>query len=671
MLLLYPSGTMRAGLGVMMSVCIMQAARPYPIHLDVSVDALYCVLKGPDLSCNYTNGDQVVNMVEQVNETVQKVFVYNAVKLQLSEAVCVSVMVNNVADVVVVKGEEHPCDRHLTFSATNSTLNRLPSQVDHVHLQDSNITSLAVKVNITQLTVINSIIKVLDISSLFTFGASINFVSTHIDTLQRLHVTNGSELLLQRTKVDVLSPQAVVIDGGNLVMRNSSAITVAEESVVMYPGSKLNLEQFSGNLRVKAMGRVGATSQTTPCSTRRPCNCETATSYLGAFVACLLLLIVSVIINILGVVYVKRNYLQRDNHKTEERQQGQLGPQSCVKYSKGEETQLLPQQSSSDSLQTYKDSLLQLLKDFEDKRQRVKSKHESFILELNNANEAEMNDKKDKADENLDENIKLKEKKILDLEEELIAIDASGKYAANKKALVEAKKELIDALKENVKVSKLILPESQKLVKRKKVWSENDQWLKNMAEISQDWLTRWSETRTSHDEITTRLSPLEKLFIITGDLLSREVKRVLRKYESEPVQTEVNIKNISEEDEMLKESVKCKYLTEKEIFEKGRDKYMNDLKNKYEIETDIVIKQYLTHLERLEVHYKTKLLKLDEARLAAGDKLSHQEALGRIQEKHLTDMETIMNNILAVQNSHTFLLDHLRVNQIFNTQLDT
>ncbi|KAG7177140.1 hypothetical protein Hamer_G000383, partial [Homarus americanus] len=49
---------MRAGLGVMMSVCIMQAARPYPIHLDVSVDALYCVLKGPDLSCNYTNGDQ-------------------------------------------------------------------------------------------------------------------------------------------------------------------------------------------------------------------------------------------------------------------------------------------------------------------------------------------------------------------------------------------------------------------------------------------------------------------------------------------------------------------------------------------------------------------------------------------------------------------------------------
>ncbi|KAG7177141.1 hypothetical protein Hamer_G000384 [Homarus americanus] len=612
---------------LMIWACVGQVVWVYPSQkLKVGVNAPYCEHRNPTLLCDYKNVNQVVNMVEQVNETVQKVFVYNAVKLQLSEAVCVSVMVNNVADVVVVKGEEHPCDRHLTFSATNSTLNRLPSQVDHVHLEDTNITSLAIRVNITQLNVINSIIKVLDISSFFS---TVNFVSTHIDTFQRLHVTYGSELLLQRTKVDVLSPQAVVIDGGNLVMRNSSAITVAEESVVMYPGSKLNLEQFSGNLRVKAMGRVGATSQTTPCSTRRPCNCETATSYLGAFVTCLLLLIVSVIINILGVVYVKRIYLQHDNHKTEERQHSQLGPQSCVKYSKGEETQLLPQQSSSDSLQTYKDSLLQLLKDFEDKRQRVKSKHESFISELNNANEAEMNDKKDKADENLDENIKLKEKKILDLEEELIAIDASGKYAAIKKTLVEAKKELIDALKENVKVSKVIYPDSQKLVKRKKVWSENDQWLKNMAEISQDWLTRWSETRTSHDEITTRLSPLEKLFIITGDLLSREVKSVLRKYESERVQTEVNIKNISEEDEMLKESEKSKYLTENEKLQTRLKQYMNGRKNPDEKEIDIVFKNCFTRCECLKVNLETKLLQLIEARSAAGDKLSHQEALIR------------------------------------------
>ncbi|KAG7159775.1 uncharacterized protein LOC121877066 [Homarus americanus] len=662
--LVAPRGIMRVWVWVMMWACMGRVVWVYPTwEVNVGVDAPYCEYRSPTLVCDYKKVNQMVNMV-QVNDTVQMVFVNNAVKLQLSESVCVSVMLKNVADVVVVKGKDHPCHRHLTLSATNSTLNRLPGRMGHVHLEDVNITSLDTTVNITQFIVINSIVKVLDISSPLTSGASVDFVSTHIDTLQSLHVADGSEVLLQKTKLHDVASKAVIIDGGNLVMRNSSIVRVAEESVIMFPGSHLSLEHFFGSLRVKAVESVAATSRPTPQCPTRSSECEPVTSYLGGFVTCLLLLMVSVTINILGVVYVKHNYPQNVGQKTTEEHQDQREPESCVEYSKDEEENLLLQQSPSDSFLTYINSLSQLLKDFSDDLQSVNSKHESFTSEVSLKDEAEMSEMKDNPDGKLSENNESKTPKILELEKEIQELKSSANDR-DKTYILRDTQELLEAEYKSNKLDNTRNKNAQKLVDREKVCSENHQLLNTMAEMGQGWLSRWNETLTTHDEIMTQLSPVMKLFIITDNLLSCRINDVLSKYKQQRPETERIIMSLSEEEDEKFREIENQLLSQLPKQEQqhlqGRDfvrKFARHLMGER-----LSNQHHSLQLELLKVRHYIKLQQEMMNHSRADDKLRHREALVRHQEKHLTDIQTILNTILFIQSSYVALLK-----QIFDRQ---
>ncbi|XP_069938168.1 uncharacterized protein [Cherax quadricarinatus] len=277
--------------------------------LRVGINAQFCEHKGDKLLCDYKSTQRMVHMDEEVDSSVQKVFVHNAVKLQLSESMCVNIMLINVVDVVVVRGEGYPCKAGLQLLVRNSTLDRLPSQVSYVHLEHSIFTSLATALNINRLIVINSTIKVLDISSPLQNS---NFISSKIDTLEKLHVANGSEFILYKSSVDSISSHGLIIKG-LVVLKESSINSPIEESVIMFPGASLKLDSFSGNLAVKV--KIQELNNDKPQVTQRscePCINIPDKSYWEAFIACLILLIIVSVFNITCIYMLKGKISRRD-----------------------------------------------------------------------------------------------------------------------------------------------------------------------------------------------------------------------------------------------------------------------------------------------------------------------------------------------------------------------
>lgn len=262
---------------------------------------------------NVKSFQQTIYVGEELDETLQKVMMYNGQQLELSNSACVNVTVKNVASVVVVMGRGYPCDDTLQLSATNSSLDRLPSQVSRIYLEDTHINLLVTNATITELIVINSTITVLNISGPLPEGINATFLLTSIGTLQELQIINGSNLLLQKAYIDDITTRGLVTQGANVVVKESLTNTASADGVVLGPGATIKLENYTVNLGVKNTTNIcpisasGQLTQVMPAhesSGVQPNICGPSVSYFSAYVNCLVFLLVELILITLGISHL-------------------------------------------------------------------------------------------------------------------------------------------------------------------------------------------------------------------------------------------------------------------------------------------------------------------------------------------------------------------------------
>nr|XP_045604725.1 uncharacterized protein LOC123762317 [Procambarus clarkii] len=220
-------------------------------ELLVGIDAQHCQLRKTVLYCHYSDGNQVVRLeeVETNDQVVERVTVTGARKLLLGDS-CVNISLEEVAEVVVARGTRPLCNTDLELSAKKSTLDRLPDWVSRIHLEESSVISIVTAASITSLTVINCVIKVLDISKPLPAGSVAKFISSSIDTLQRLEIGAGSTLTLEHLTIDVLASKGLILRGGHTEIRSSSATTVMDDSLALGSEATLSIVNFSGELKV-------------------------------------------------------------------------------------------------------------------------------------------------------------------------------------------------------------------------------------------------------------------------------------------------------------------------------------------------------------------------------------------------------------------------------------
>ncbi|XP_069938147.1 uncharacterized protein [Cherax quadricarinatus] len=602
--------------------------------LRVGINAQFCEHKGATLLCDYKATQRMVHMDEELDSSVQKVFVHNAVKLQLSESMCVNVMLINVVDVVVVRGEGYPCEAGLQLLVRNSTLDRLPSQVSYVHLEHSIFTSLATALNINHLIVINSTIKVLDISSPLQNITS-NFISSKIDTLEKLHVANGSEFILYKSSVDIISSHGLIIKG-HVVLTESSIYSPLEKSVIMFPGASLKLEKFSGNLAVKV--KIQELNNDRPQVIQRPfepCINIPYKSYFEAFIMCLILLIIVCVFDV-ACIYLLKSKISRgdwgmmENNKRSKPDlecsliNGLINTSTQVTLDDiiSETSAIIPVGNLDEIYSKNMEISTSLLSD----KSQYEEKLREIVEKINDCGKGKNNIHK----------IVNKGNKLTKAEE----IEAEHKKAQEERSRGEA----------------LVKINIDKKMMRQQASEHMEKYVQKMREIAEQVLDLWNKTLISFDWNTTFMVDLQEWL----NFFKWQIKE---KENCLKVQTEQQNSNYKTNEEMLNQCVsekneQLKYKLVSDIRSIESD-FNNDVRNAGS-EKEILKKLYDKKKETCKITYevlKWKNLYFEPQKL----KESHDDALLSLTEEFLQEMRLTLESILTMHRLTVLFVKHVKI----------
>ncbi|KAG7171769.1 uncharacterized protein LOC121862535 [Homarus americanus] len=612
-------------------IWILGTSSPMPQDLAVGVGAKECHHNVATLYCDYKGTDETVVLRGAVDDSIEKVFVVNARRLRVSEDVCVNVMVISVAQVLVERAPDPafaPCHTHLELSARNSSLDRLPGHVNRVFLEDTNVTQFITTAEIQQLTVINSVIKVVEVSAPLMAGIYAVFLSSNISTLRRLHVNKDSLLEFQKSHISEVAVGGLVIqEGGEVVVQDTTTTSVNEESsvVVLGDGGSLSLKNYTGSLKV---------TSTTFSTTLQPnqkllhealSNCEASVitiTYYKQYVTCLVLLLLVLLSAISGaVLYVLRKE-RNSSHDSSNSEANKIMPHDPVgdtvsNPDSPDDAQMPMLRRVSEDESQHPHHPEEVTRELCSSMQEHKISLQLKLKDLEEQCQAKLKTLEDKRNKRLHEE-SLINNELLDLEEKYC--NEENKQNPNLDITIQ----LLGALKDNKEVKQKIYTveyeeEKQEIAYKDKIKKGNKEFMKQLADSVHTALTRWLDSRGSAVTNTQSLDleAFENLFHhiiktlqeeITQKTYTSESKDELQKYIKHD-----QIQNTKEQQDKITNEINTNY--QREMIDlhnktptKQRFKDTHKLRVIYDIKTELLkSSQSLEHKVLQSVHSENKL----------------------------------------------------------------
>ncbi|XP_071530322.1 uncharacterized protein [Panulirus ornatus] len=619
----------------------------------VGMDAPQCVEDGMTLSCDYWNYTQVVYIDEGLGSLVHKVVVSHARRLNMSEGMCVNLTINNVTDLIVVEDEGgEPCKVNLELTARDSTLNRLPRWTSQMHLEDSTVNLLASDASIIQLTVVNSAIKVINISQPLQEGATATFLSSSIDTLERLIAERGSDILLYKTTVGVVSPIGLLLNGGNVTLRESSTATASGDSVLITPGSSLRLENYTGSLTVEAtMNATSVISETRP--SKRLCHCEPENPYFGMFVAMLILLLcLSIVAVFTGISFQRR----KDRSG------------SSVRSFSGYIRRKMREMSADDfaTLLLQREIGCDCLLALEKLRYRVVSSlhtekllHQALVTEIDRKFEAELvRARKDAQDKHTHlESCKATELgQIEELFNQEIGKPTRRNWDKVKHILERRKVEEEKLIHEKTR-EKIYDAEHhdnvQKLERKVCTVKENKEFITKLANLGRQTLSQWRKIIESSDVSLDANHHSRKLLLLMESLLQSRQNDMESRYER---QIEEQDKKYLSDMKLQEKGFVGKCAQLEKDYREGCHKIFNEQKKELDalLSTDKLLEERIEELYQVKTRIRDVRLSLDvkkaqETYSERNLRVQHLDSVVQIQRGHMEDMERLIEVITDAQ----------------------
>ncbi|XP_071512617.1 uncharacterized protein [Panulirus ornatus] len=622
-------------------------------------DVPECRRKGTTLFCDYKNSAQMIYLEDNLDETLQ-VVVSNGHRLELSDSACFNVTVKNVTKVMMVLGHGYPCDAVLRISTTNSSLDRLPNHVSQVYLEDTHIDHLVTNAKLSELIVINSSINALNISRSPPDGINATFLFTSIDTLQELHIINGSNLVLQQTHIDDVPTRSLVIQEATVLLKESSTNTASADSVVMGPGATIAFKNYTGNLGVKtttnlcpisASGHLMWVMPVHESPAVLPTICEPSVSYFSAYVTCLVFLIVEFIFITLGISYLSlREKPTTDSHCSKNNS-------NEVQDAKIIESKVTDDNVNWGSQNTIEEPLLQklMMDDSQQYLQRIGELTEEICKAMQNQKSLLMDELKDfdkKCKAELDK-IQDRKDKTLQLEETLINNEFQELEDRYKKEESKAKRNWdastcvlkqmkdIKEMKEKIYVAK-IDDEIKQVEHKTKIEVNNKEILRRLCHIGETLLVKWTVSSVHAHKTHPNLTTTEDLFRHIANLLIKEFSTKIHETEArDELQKYINNENIKKikqaYDKRLKTLTTSHKTEQADLInkwqsEKSSDNVREKIKEFYDAKT-----QLLTISQKLDM--KVLLYEYSENK----PKLDYLNKVNYLQKKDISDVESILS----------------------------
>nr|XP_045596014.1 uncharacterized protein LOC123756757 isoform X1 [Procambarus clarkii] len=616
--------------------------------LRVGLEAPECIHKGVTLLCDYRNSHQAVHIGGPVDERVHKVFVYNSDTLLISESLCVNLSVTNVTNVTVVSGGQG-CHSTLEFSSKRSSLNKLPSRADQIYLEASNITRLFASVDVTHLTVIGSLIDVLEVRAPLLDSIHAIFHSTRINTFKKMQLSRGSRLLFENTHVGHLLVRCLVVEGGDVVMRDSFTRMASEDSIVMAAGSTLTLDNYTGSLKVTTV-REQPTLLTATYAPTTAKECSLIVTYFREYVACLVLMLLTILSFTVATLLLhlrrkselwSRSNLRQSSPEPLDKEDVKFTSDPLLSYDQEDEQKSFLKQVSGKQAESYLHNLERLTQEVCTSMQKQKSLLEDELKVVEKECRAKLKEIDDRRHNRSQ------------IEEDLINSelhDHETKYHSEEKRKDKNWEELTRLLHQirALKTSKEALyntrneEEVEQVEYTAKLNEANMKFLKALNKVGQISLATWRTSRGSIGECHPDLVAMDDLFKHVVKSLNEELVNIIHKSETKAELEQYimhhELNSLKEQRDKVLEELNTKYKMEHfNLANRTQTTEASKIKRKklkafYDSRTDV-----LTLSQRLE---QTEVL---SERSGHKLTLAHLNRTTQLQKQYINEVENILS----------------------------
>ncbi|XP_064119319.1 uncharacterized protein LOC135224342 isoform X1 [Macrobrachium nipponense] len=297
----------------------------YPI----SPDAAECELREDILVCDYkNNGESYVHYEDPANSTITLIAILNAQEVLLRPPLCKNLELHNITKIEVIQEEPIPChsgydgqcEKGGKLSTYNSGLSTIPFGLRELYIKDSTVDFLGPNVP-REYSIHHSRVKTLNITGYTGSGQSGFIYNSTIDDLLSMKIEPNYTVFLQNSEIDHIHQRAILVQGGNVILDNTSVMSAYNNSVLLTASSSMELNGFEGNLGLKTLAPKDAFVETfnesntlhTPFTDDEH---STENVYYKAFLSFLVLFVIMTLLFLIQALVIKRRMTIHTNSST-------------------------------------------------------------------------------------------------------------------------------------------------------------------------------------------------------------------------------------------------------------------------------------------------------------------------------------------------------------------
>lgn len=284
----------------------------------ISPDVAGCELQDDVLVCDFRNkGKSYVHYEDPANSSITCTAIFNAHEVLLRIPLCKNLELHNITKIDVVQEELIPylsgcygkCEKGGKLSTYNSDLAIIPFGLRELYIKDSTVDFLGPYVA-REYAIHHSHVKTLNITGYTGSGQSGLIYNSTIDDLVSLKIDPNYTVFIQNSQIDHIYQRAILVQGGNLILDNTSVMLVHNGSVLLTASSTIELNRFEGSLGLKTLPHKDYFTEFFSWNSHHntpSANQEHAVNvYFKAFVSFLVLFIIMVLLFLLQVVVKRR-----------------------------------------------------------------------------------------------------------------------------------------------------------------------------------------------------------------------------------------------------------------------------------------------------------------------------------------------------------------------------
>ncbi|XP_064119322.1 uncharacterized protein LOC135224343 [Macrobrachium nipponense] len=260
----------------------------------VTEDSPFCKKENFSLVCDYTHFSEVIHL-QNASAEITRITIKGGRALRLRDNICANITLNMVNNVQLQQGLEELCEKDVSFEATTSTIDQLPTNVNYVTIMDSELTSLNAASNLKSVIFVSSRIRRFNISKAHFKLQSIVLYNTTVDNFQILH-SRGNYLFIKDSDSNITGRNCFLLTKHGEVHVNAQLYPVNSGESFILQDTRV------GTLTPDPEGRTGVNTE----KENNDQICSESNGYFISFIVCLILLLILICMTLPYVTYLRK-----------------------------------------------------------------------------------------------------------------------------------------------------------------------------------------------------------------------------------------------------------------------------------------------------------------------------------------------------------------------------